>query len=345
LKEKHSWIEDIRKRPALYIGSVNQKGVLGMLKLLVSEITSSTNCDSVKIVFKENLQGEIEFENIQNEFYKDIAIIQQDRISDFMELAILNGLSKQLTLILDSSQKEKQEYLNGKSNLEPSHEKINCKKMNITFSLDESIWGKSFKWNTNYLIHELREFCYFFPTVKFEISETITGFSNINTFKFKNGLQDRLEIEILNGILSAYFNHHFSHESDNFKLEIAFAFRKSDVDQTFIRTYVNKEITPENGSHLDGLLNGLTDGVIKYFQANNLLNNYKISESDMKKGLVCIMNIELNEAKFRGAVKNKLTNSEIVKPISSFVSNLFYNSIQEDKESTQLLIHKFKTHH
>ena len=341
LKEKLSWQDAIRKRPGMYIGLVNHKGYVDTLKKIITEIIYLSGCDTVRLSFIDKLEGEIEFDNIRKELRQDISVVNQLNPHLFY-LPVLNGLSKWMQITFDGDNNIRQEFKNGETETEPARDAIKCEKLRIAYSLDESVWGKEFSWNTNYLSYELREFCYLNPTVKFEITEKIENFSNTNTYEFRNGLSDRLEIEMLNGMGTCYFKHHFIHETEHFKLDAAFAFRQYSVDQTFIRTYVNNEITAENGSHLDGLLKGLTNGVMKYFQANDLVNDFKISEKGIQQGLVCIMNLTIENAEFSGCVRNKLANAEIIKPIANYVSGLLFKSIRADKESTEKLIDKFK---
>lgn len=342
LGENLTWQEHIRKRPGMYLGQVNHKGYIDTLKKLITQITKTSGCDTVRVAFKDDLDGILEFDNIKNKIRKDISIINPKEYYNTIDLPILNGLSKWMKITFTSEDIEFQEFTNGVCSAELTNESINCTKLTIDYSLDETIWGQNFQWNSNYLSYELREYCYLNPKVKFEITESTNQLSNTNTYKFVNGLSDRLEIEILNGIGVCYFKHHIIQETENFKLDVAFAFRQYSVDQTFIRTYVNNEITPENGSHLDGLLKGLTYGVMKHFQAENLVNEYKISEKGMKQGLVCLMNITMDDAVFSGCVKNKLANSEIIEPIAKNISELLYKSILSDEESTNKLIDKFK---
>jgi len=45
---------------------------------------------------------------------------------------------------------------------------------------------------------------------------------------------------------------------------------------------------------------------------------------------------------FSGSVKNKLANKEIIKPIESYVTNLFIEKLEEDKESAKKLLWLFE---
>jgi DNA gyrase/topoisomerase IV subunit B len=334
--------DHIRKRPGMYIGQVNHKGYVETLKKIITQVIKVSGCNTVRLLFRDEADGEIEFDNIRREIYQDISTYDKESKSNMIELPTLNGLSKNMEVTFDSNERTKQVFIKGKANGEISSSLIKCQSFKVDYTLDKEIWGNEFAWNSNYLSYELREYCYLNPKVQFEITEQKKDFSNTNIYQFKNGLSDRLEIEILNGIGVCYFKHHFLFKTDKFELDAAFAFRQYSVDQTFIKTYVNNEITPEDGSHIDGLLKGLTYGVMKHFQTEELVNDYKISEKGMKQGLVCLINIKMDDAIFSGCVKNKLANSEIIEPIASYVSELLYDSILKDKESTEKLIYKFK---
>ena len=334
--------EHIRKRPGMYIGHVNHKGFMDTLKKFISKFIEVSGSNTVKILFKDRNEGEITFNNINKPIRQDLATLNKDDLQSTFELSILNSLSRNMTINFDMDAASSQRFLSGKPIKEYSNKLINCSQIKIEYQLDNEIWGNEFQWNINYLSYELREFSYLNRNVKFEISENKGNYSVTNTYQFNQGLNDRLEIEILNAIGTCYFRHHVIFKTENFEVEIAFAFRNYTVDPNFIRTYVNSEITPEHGSHLDGFLKGLTYGVMKYFQANKLTSDYKISEKGMKEGLVCLINIKMENAIFSGCVKNKLANSEIIEPIAKHISEELYKSIQEDDESTQKIIDKFK---
>lgn len=343
LEQELTWQEHIRKRPGMYLGQVNHKGYVDTLKKLITQVINFSECDTVRLTFENNCEGVLEFDNIKKGIRNDISVINLKDYSNTIDLPVLNGVSKWMNITFYKEEgRATQQFVKGESETKTTNQIVNCQKLRINYSLDASIWGDEFKWNSNYISYELREYCYLNSTVKFEITESNDSMINTNTYKFENGLSDRLTIEILNGIGTCYFKHHFIQNIKNFRLDVAFAFRQNSVDQSFIRTYVNNEITPENGSHLDGLLKGLTYGVMKHFQAENLINDYKISEKGVKQGLVCLMNITMDDAVFSGCVKNKLANSEIIEPIANYISELLYESILRDQESTAKLIDKFK---
>lgn len=341
--EQLNWNEAIRKRPGMYLGHVNHKGLVDTLKRLISDFLNLSNSEIVNLEFRNQLEGQIEFRNIQKPVRKDISILNRDNLHNQLDIPVLNALSSNMEIIFDSTTNSfSQEFVKGEHKEQIENTEVSCKNLIIKYSLDKEIWGNDFSWNSNYLSYVLREFFYLNSDTKFQITELRDGITNTNSYHYKNGLSDRLEIEILNAIGVCYFKHHLKFNTDQFEYDVAYAFRKYSVDQTFIKTYVNNEITPENGSHLDGLLKGLTYGVMKYFQANDLVNEYKISEKGVKEGLVCMINLKMDSAIYSGCVKNKLANSEIIEPIAKHISEIFFESILRDEESTKLLIDKFK---
>ncbi|MDF1695314.1 MAG: hypothetical protein P1U56_05755 [Saprospiraceae bacterium] len=337
-----SWHEAVYKRPAMYLGKVNQKGFANTLKTLITYVSYTSEAKCIELTFEEDNKGSILFKNMTAPIRKDIGVMNLDNRIDSIALATLNALSETMQIKFTTATQLTQHFRKGFSEEKIASERIHCTALSISFVLDKTIWGSNFKWNANYLSYELREFCYLNPTIHFAITEKLDDTTNTNSYHFKNGLSDRLEIEILNGLGTCYFKHHIVEKINDFELDVSFAFRLYSVDQGFIRTFVNNEITPEHGSHLEGVLNGLTYGVMQYFQANELVHAYRISEKGIREGLLCMINIKLDAPIFSGCVKNKLANPEIIEPIAELLSNTLYRSIQKDDAATQKLIEKFE---
>lgn len=354
-KEKYSadnirslkWDEAIRKRPGMYIRRVDSKGFIDMLKGILSSILFyDTNADEFTIELLENKSAKIKFNNIQNDLIDNWSKWNPNPNNLFhLELQTLNALSENFKISFFDSEENKiieQVYAKGKLTEGNSIEKITCKSIEIDFDLDEEIWGEGFKWNVQFLTHELREFAYLYKSVKFKIKYKVDEEECKIVYHFKNGLKDRIDIEEMNGIGGSYFETVIDEKIGDFHIEVAFAFREYTVDQPFLKSYVNDFYTSENGSHVDGFLKGLTYGVMKYFQKYELTESFKISEKGMRENLIAALNIKMEEPLFSGCVKNKLANSEIIEPIAEYVAELLFKKIEEDEESTKKLIRKFE---
>ena len=325
----------------MYLGQVNHKGFIETFKKFISQFLKLSGSDLVEIKFKKEMEVEIIFSNICNPIRQDIAILNMDDLQNTSDLPILNSLSEILLVNFGMEAELSQNFNQGNSLFEISSTLINCSKLRIIFVLDKEIWGTDFNWNSNYLTYDLTEYFYLNSKVKFEITFINKMQSKSNLYKFDNGLSDRLDIEIYNGHGTCYFKHYFNHKIDNFILEVAFAFRQYSIDHSFIKTYVNNEVTPEHGSHFDGVFKGVNHAFKKYFQKHDIETSKTIKELYLKKRFVCIINIRIEEPIFYGSMKQKLANPEIIKPISKYISNELFESLINTNETNKTIFAKF----
>ncbi len=340
------WNEHIRLRPGMYIGRVNLRGFIDLLKGIYSVSLSKLKADTISFDFKNSNRGKIIIDNIQNPVIDNWSKWNSNSQNPFiLEFQTLNALSLFFTIRLFDSNDDiilRQEYKEGVlTNGELTEKPIECNKLEIDFTLDTKIW-KKFNWLESFINHEIREFAYLHKNVKFRVHYEVADEQCNIVYFFENGLKDRIEVENLKGLGSSYFNTYFTKEIKDFSIEVAFAFRDYTVDEPFLKSFVNDYYTNENGSHIDGVLKGLTYGVMKYFQKYDLTEKYKISEKGIKESLISLINIRMNSPVFSGCVKNKLANPEIIEPITDYISELLFESIEKDKESTEKLIRKFE---
>ncbi len=341
------WYEHIRKRPGMYIGSLNNKGFIRSFEGFLANNFQQFQSNYALIEFQDENFVKLRFENNRNKISDDWAITREGSLHPFeFETQILNALSRHFSVQFYS--KNGDEILHQKFEKGILTEgKIEAKELEahtfeIRFQLDEEIWSDNFEWNQDYLMNEIKTFAYLHKDRKFEIHYSVEGEPCKVIYHFKNGLKDRIDLELLNGHGRSHFNTSFTDKIGDFSLEVAFAFRDYSVDEAFLKSYVNDYHTHENGSHVDGLLKGLTYGVMKYFQKYELTQQYKISEKGMREHLVAALNIKMDTPHFSGCVRNKLANTEIIEPIANYVADLFFKKIEADREATEKLIRKFK---
>jgi len=340
------WNEHIRKRPGMYIGQVNEKGFMDMMKGIISSAILSTDSNKFSIELKENLEAEFTFNNNKGKFENNWGQFKKTPTNPFLiETFALNALSKKFQISfwdLENNKIAEQQFEEGKLIHGKEIKSINSSLIKVSFLLDDTIWGKDFKWNKIYITDKLREFAYLYKQTKFEINYKEDNEDCKLIYHFKNGLKDRIDIEILNGLGGSNFETEIDEKIEDFRVEIAFAFRDYSVDAPYLKSYANDYFTFENGTHVDGLLKGLTYGVMKYFQKHELVNKYKISEKGMKENLVAAINIKMDAPLFSGCVRNKLANPEIIEPIANYIAELFFKKMEQDDEATKRIIRKFE---
>ena len=261
-----------------------------------------------------------------------------------LNLRVLSSLSSLLIIKYYDNQGNiisKETYNEGKLKSEPVENKL-TNRIEIEFELDKRIWGDEFSINEFHLSHRLRELAFLKKDSKVRIKYKVDNEECIIIHQFKNGLKDRIEIEQLNGIGKCYFETHGVEAFGEFEIETAFGFREYSVDEPFLKSYVNNYYTSEDGTHVEGLLNGLTFGVMKHFQKYDLVNKYKISEKGIRENLIAAIHIKLENPMFSGCVKNKLANPDIIEPIANRISDILFKKIEDDPEAAKKLISKFE---
>ncbi len=321
--------EHIRQRPAMYLGQVNHKGFIDTLKKFITQFLKVSGANKVIIIFKDENEGEITFSNISNPIRQDIAILDKDDLNNTLDLSILNSLCENMLVNFSMEAELSQNFNQGKSLQEISNTLFNCSQLKINYVLDKEIWGSDFKWNSNYLTYDLIEYFYLNSKVKFEITYLSNKKSNTNIYEFKNGLSDRIDIEIFNGMGTCYLKHYMNIAIENFTIEVVFAFRQYSIDHTFIKTYVNNELTPNHGSHLEGVRKGISNSFRRYLKTHQQYSGNLLKDLNFRKRLVCFINIRLDEPVYYGSTRQKLANPEIIKPISKYISNKLFESLSK----------------
>lgn len=341
------WNDAIRFRPRMYIGHLDQKGFMYTLKnIILSYPVAENQLERVEFEIIGNRNAILTLYHPNSRIYNNWSKLVFHPTNPFhMDLNVLNALSSEFSLTFFGTNNinlGEQEYQCGILKKGHQIEEITCDKLKVEFILDDEIWGQNFQFNETYISHEIRGLAYLKKDTKFIIKYQVEElYSNI-IYHFKKGLNDKLEVEKINGSGGTYFDTYTCNSLNNFEMELAFAFREYSVDEPILKSYANDYNTSENGSHVDGLLKGLTYGVMKYFQKNNLVDKYRISEKGIQENLIAMINVRLKNARFSGCVKNKLANPEIIEPIANFVSELLYSKIERDEESTKKIIRKFE---
>ena len=338
-------MKHIRSRPAMYIGSVSIRGFMELLKGIFTTSLTHFEPSSIAFTYTGKYEGIIEINGIKNVIHDFWSRWDPNERNSFViGFEVLNALSADFAIELFDTvgnSKLMQEYhygilSKGKTISEP----INGESLHVRFTLDKEIWNNDFTWSNGYINEEIRAFSSLHKKVKFKIEYEVEGELCKIVYYYKNGLKDRLEEEKPKSYGGLYFETHIDTQLDNFSIEIAFGFREYWVDEPFLRSYVNDGYTHENGTHVDGVLQGLLLGVSRYTtKYNDVGEEVKVTKESIMSNLVAIIQIRSTEALFHGAVKNKLINKEIVEPLAIYTANVLFKKMEEDKDAAKRLIH------
>jgi len=122
--------------------------------------------------------------------------------------------------------------------------------------------------------------------------------------------------------------------------EVEIAFQYNDSYNEIIHGYANNINTEEGGTHVDGFKKALTKVLNDYGHAQKIMKeNEKLSGEDTREGIVAVISVKLQDPQFEGQTKTKLGNSFMSSLVSKVVVEEFGTYLEENpKEARELIL-------
>lgn len=363
-------LEAVRKRPAMYIGDVNEKG----LHHLVYEVVDNSidealagYCKNIDVIINEDgsitviddgrgiptginsKEGKSALEIVMTVLHAGGKFDKDSyKVSGGLHgvgVSCVNALSTMCNVKVyrDGSIWE-QEYSCGK----PLYDvrvigETERTGTTVSFKPDSSIFLV-----TNYkyeiLSARLRELAFLNAGLQLNITDKrvplAEGGYKHDEFFSKEGLKEF--VEYLDNVREKLIDEtiHISSEKAGVPVEIALHYNTSFTEN--IHSYVNNINTIEGGTHLTGFRRGLTRTLKTYAETSGMLKNMKfeINGDDFREGLTAVISVKVAEPQFEGQTKTKLGNSEISLPVDQAVSEMLANYLEENPRSARAIVNK-----
>ncbi len=107
-----------------------------------------------------------------------------------------------------------------------------------------------------------------------------------------------------------------------------------------IDSFVNTIYTPEGGTHLTGFRTSLTKTINDYGKENNLLKDMVLEGADTREGLTAIVSIRMSEPQFEGQTKAKLGSSVAQGAVSGLMNEKLAEFLLENPAIAQMIVKK-----
>jgi DNA gyrase subunit B len=109
-----------------------------------------------------------------------------------------------------------------------------------------------------------------------------------------------------------------------------------------VSSFVNNINTHEGGTHVSGFRMALTRTLKSYAEKSGVLAKEKIeiSGDDFREGLTAVISVKVQEPQFEGQTKTKLGNSEVTSAVSSCVSEMLENYLEEHPKEARIIVDK-----
>ena len=129
-------------------------------------------------------------------------------------------------------------------------------------------------------------------------------------------------------------------EKNNVPVEIAMQYNTSFTEN--LHSYVNNINTIEGGTHLSGFRRGLTRTLKSYADKSGMLTKLKfdISGDDFREGLTAVISVKVAEPQFEGQTKTKLGNSEVMGAVDQMVSEALNHYLEENPKDAKTIVQK-----
>ncbi|MGB0335011.1 MAG: DNA topoisomerase (ATP-hydrolyzing) subunit B [Opitutales bacterium] len=187
----------------------------------------------------------------------------------------------------------------------------------IAFLPDPEIFLTTREFKFELLGKRLRELAFLNPGIKITfVDERI---NKTDAFQFKNGIAEY--VTFLNENKNVLHPEPISFHGEaptpnpdldaNIVVDVAFQYNDGYSDQIY--SYANSIHNIEGGTHLSGFRTALTRVINNYAKQNNLIKDKdpNLSGDDAREGLTAVISVKVPEPRFEGQTKTKLSNGEV----------------------------------
>jgi len=121
-------------------------------------------------------------------------------------------------------------------------------------------------------------------------------------------------------------------------VEVAMQYNDSYTENIF--TFVNNIHTPDGGTHMAGFSTAITRVVNDYGRRHKILkdNDANLSGEDIREGLAAIVSVKLEDPQFESQTKSKLGNSEVRSIVNSLVGKQLTDYLEENPKNAKLIL-------
>jgi DNA gyrase subunit B len=363
-------LEAVRKRPAMYIGDVSEKG----LHHLVYEVVDNSidealagHCKNIDVIINENNSITVKddgrgipvgFHEKEQKSALEVVLTVLHAGGKFdkdsykvsgglhgVGVSCVNALSTYLRAEIHRDGKiYEQEYSCGKPTTDIHVIGETTKRGTIiTFQPDTSIFIVS-EYKYEILAKRLRELAYLNAGVCLELTDRRVvkedGSFKHEVFFSSNGLREFVQFidaakePLIQDII------HIVTEKQGIPVEVAFTYNTSYIENVY--SYVNNINTIEGGTHLAGFRRGLTRTLKKYADDSKLLEKVKveINGDDFREGLTAVISIKVQEPQFEGQTKTKLGNNEVSGAVDMALGEALGNYLEEHPKEAKIIVDK-----
>ncbi|PNP92598.1 DNA topoisomerase (ATP-hydrolyzing) subunit B [Hoylesella timonensis] len=366
-------LEAVRKRPAMYIGDISEKGLHHLINETVdnsideamagycTDIEVTIN-DDESITVQDNGRGipVDQHEKLHKSALEVVMTVLHAggkfdkgsyKVSGGLHgvgVSCVNALSSHMTSqVFRNGKIYQQEYERGKA-LYPVKVVGETDKRGTRqqFWPDGSIFTTThFQWDI--IARRMRELAFLNAGIRITLTDmrpNDEGKTRTEVFHAKDGLKefvryvDRHRTHLFDDVI------YLKTEKQGIPIEVAIMYN-TDYSEN-IHSYVNNINTIEGGTHLTGFRAALTRTLKTYADSEPTISKQiekakiEIAGEDFREGLTAVISIKVAEPQFEGQTKTKLGNSEVAGAVQQAVGEALSNYLEEHPTEAKQICEK-----
>ncbi|MBQ9104157.1 MAG: DNA topoisomerase (ATP-hydrolyzing) subunit B [Clostridia bacterium] len=361
-------LDPVRKRPGMYIGSTDVRGLHHLVQEIVDNSIDEANngfCDTINVIInadgsctvKDNGRG-IPTAIHHTEGISAVEVVLTKlhaggkfggggyKISGGLHgvgLSVVNALSEWLEVeVYQNGKKHKQVYNRGipQTALQVVGE-ADFTGTWVTFMPDDEIFETT-DFNYDNIKKRLRELAYLNKGLTIKMEDKREGREQTDEFCYEGGIAHFVEDLSKNKTplfeKPVYFDIFYG---DN---EIEVALQYTDTYNELIYAFANNINTEEGGTHLEGFKASLTKIINDFGKKLNVFKgDEKVSSDDVREGIIAVISVKLTDPQFEGQTKTKLGNSEIRTQVTKAMNEYFGTFLEENPDKAREILLKCLT--
>ena len=366
-------LEAVRKRPAMYIGDISEKGLHHLVNETVDNSIDEAMagyCTDIEVTINEDNSITVEDNgrgipvDMHEKLHKSALEVVMTvlhaggkfdkgsyKVSGGLHgvgVSCVNALSTHmLSQVFRGDKIYQQEYEKGKP-LYPVKVvgETNKRGTRQQFWPDPTIFTHTvYKWDI--IANRMRELAFLNAGIKITLKDLRPdeeGKTKEQVFHAKDGLKefvryvDRHRTHLFDDVI------YLKTEKQGIPIEIAVMYN-TDYSEN-IHSYVNNINTIEGGTHLTGFRMALTRTLKAYAEADPTISKQiekakvEIAPEDFREGLTAVISIKVAEPQFEGQTKTKLGNSEVQGAVQQAVNEALSDYLEEHPDEAKRICEK-----
>lgn len=357
-------LEAVRKRPSMYIGSTDSRGLHHLVYEVVdnsidealagfcTRVNVTINPDGSVTVLDNGRGIPIDPHPIHKKSALEVVMTILHAGGKFdkntykvsgglhgVGVSVVNALSEWLEVeVSRDGKKYFQRYNRGKP--EADVQEIGTSDVTgtkTTFKPDAKIF-ETLDFDYEILSNRLRELAFLNKGLTINLRDLRTPDGQAETFTYQGGIVELVKY-LNNKKQSLHDPIYFERQRDDMVVEIAMQYTNSYTENVY--SFANNINTHEGGTHIIGFKTALTRVANDYIKANKLSKeDAKLTGDDVREGLTAIISVKLMEPQFEGQTKTRLGNSDVKGIVDSLVTDGLAEYFEENPKVANVILEK-----